>query len=186
MQGERTEAGPGARWQLLDTSWREAFRLAWEAAVTGNIGVGAVIADSTGVIVGAGRNRVMDGKAPDGEVAGSSLAHAEINALARLPFRSPRELILSTTLQPCLQCSAAIRMGPIVTVRVAGADPLWDGCDDFSGLNPRLKRRVVYDGPRQDEVGAFATLLSRLGPGLPDHVAEALIEHGEAPIIELA
>ena len=111
-------------WDALDEIWREAFRQAWEATVTGNIGVGAVVSDDTGRIVAASRNRVTDREAPIGELAGTTLAHAEMNALARLPFRAPRTLVLTTTLQPCLQCAAAIRMGPIARVRVAGADPL--------------------------------------------------------------
>lgn len=123
-----------------------------------------------------------------GGVAGSSLARAEMIALARLPFRSSRRLVLTTTLQPCLQCAAAIRMGPVANVPIAGADPRWDGCGGFSPLNARLARRraVPVEGPRQDEIGVFATLLARLGPGLVDHVAEELRHHGEAPVIDLA
>jgi hypothetical protein len=138
--------------------------------------------------VAASRNRVIDEAAPPGEIAGSSLAHAEMNALARIPFRSPRRLVLTTTLQPCLQCAAAIRMGPVAKVRIAGADPLWDGCGDFSALNQRLARRgaVPAEGPRQDEVGVFATLISRLGPGLVDHIADELRTHGDGPVIDLA
>lgn len=42
------------------------------------------------------------------------------------------------------------------------------------------------EGPRRDEIGAFATLLARLGPGLVPHVEEELRHHGESPIIDLA
>lgn len=89
-------------WASLDSVWHTAFAQAWEAVTTGNIGVGAVISDQTGQIVVAARNRVSESVPPIGEVAGSSVAHAEINALARVPFRSPRDLVLTTTLQPCL------------------------------------------------------------------------------------
>lgn len=175
-------------WASLDSVWQAAFAQAWEALTTGNIGVGAVISDQTGKIVVAARNRVSESAPPVGEVAGSSVAHAEINALARVPFRSPRVLELTTTLQPCLQCAAAIRMGPIGSLRIAGEDPLWRGCDDFSGLNGRLAQRgpVPADGPRRDEVGAFATLLARLGPGVIPHVEADLRHLGEGPIIDLA
>lgn len=180
--------GAETRWAALDGVWCEAFAMAWEAVVTGNIGVGAVISDHDGNVLVKARNRVAESDAPVGEVAGSSLAHAEINALARLAFRSPRSLVLTTTLQPCLQCAAAIRMGPIASVRIAGEDPLWHGCGDFSSLNDRLARRgpVAADGPRRDEIGTFATLLARFGPGLVPHVEEELRGHGESPIIDLA
>ena len=37
-------------------------------------------------------------------------SRAEVNALAHLTFRAPCELTLTTSLQPCFQCAAAIRM----------------------------------------------------------------------------
>ena len=93
-------------WADLDDAWREAFRQGWEALRTGNIPVGAVASSQDGTIVHAARNRVLDKNGPAGEIFGSALAHAEMNVLARLPFRSQRNLVLSTTLQPCLQCAA--------------------------------------------------------------------------------
>jgi tRNA(Arg) A34 adenosine deaminase TadA len=182
-----TAGGPAEAWAGLDEPWREAFRQAWEAVRTGNIGVGAVVSDPSGRIVRASRNRVSDCSAPPGEVCGSSLAHAEINSLARLTFRAPRDLVLSTTLQPCLQCSAAIRMAPIAHVRIAGADPLWDGCGDFTALAPWLARRppVPTEGPMSDQVGVFAVVLSRLGPGLVGNLVPALEALGEGRLLSL-
>ena len=68
----------------------------------------------------------------DREIFGSALAHAEANVLARLPFRRRRDLVLTTTLQPCLQCAGAIRLGPIATVRFAGPDRYWDATTSAS------------------------------------------------------
>jgi tRNA(Arg) A34 adenosine deaminase TadA len=129
-------------WADLDEPWREAFRQGWEALRTGNIPVGAVASSQDGTIVHAARNRVHDKDGPAGEIFGAALAHAEMNVLARLPFPSQRNLVLSTTLQPCLQCAAAIRLGPIVTVRFAGPDRYWDGCHDFGRLSPREGQRT--------------------------------------------
>lgn len=161
--------------------------MAWEAVVTGNIGVGCAITDANGDVVVAARNRTMDTTAPPGQVAGSSIAHAEINAIACVRFRSPREYVLTSTLHPCLQCAAAIRMAPIASVRFAGDDPLWHGSDDFGVLNRWLSRRdrVPADGPRRDEIGLFGTLLARIGPGLEPHVEEVLRSHGEGPLLDL-
>ncbi len=155
--------------------------------MTGNIGVGALAVDPAGRIVAASRNRVRDSSAPPGEVAGSTVAHAELNVLTRLPFRSDHDVTIVTTLQPCLQCSAAIRMGPVAAVRVVGADVLWDGCADFTVMNSWLARRppVPVEGPRRDEVGVFATFLARLGPGLVPHVEVALRERGEMALLDL-
>lgn len=174
-------------WSELDEAGREALRQAWEAVRTGNIGVGAVVTDPAGELLVATRNRVRDTAAPPGETAGTSVAHAELNALAHLPFRAPRELVLTTSLQPCLQCAAAIRMAPIARVRVLGSDRLWDGCHDFSALNPWVGRRppVPVVGPRGDAVGVFATFISRLGPGLLDEIATWLHAAGDGPILDL-
>jgi tRNA(Arg) A34 adenosine deaminase TadA len=175
-------------WAELDEPWREAFRQGWEALRTGNIGVGAVASSPDGTIVHAARNRVFDASGPGGEIFGSALAHAEMNVLARLPYRSQRNLVLTTTLQPCLQCAAAIRLGPVATVRFAGADRFWDGCHDFARLSPREARRVqpAREGPRQGELGAFAALMSRLGAGLWNRYERALRDLGEGPSVDLA
>jgi tRNA(Arg) A34 adenosine deaminase TadA len=183
-----SQADPAQVWADLDEPWREAFRQGWEALRTGNIPVGAVASSQDGTIVHAARNRVHDTEGPAGEIFGSALAHAEMNVLARLPLRSRRNLVLSTTLQPCLQCAAAIRLGPIATVRFAGADPYWDGCHDFAMLSPREAQRVqpVREGPRNDELGVLGALMSRMGVELWPRHEEALRELGEGPSVDFA
>ena len=153
-------------WTSLDEPWREAFRQAWAALRSGTIAVGACASTSDGSIVRAARNRVFDTDGPPGEIFGSSLAHAEMNVLARLEFLKHSNLVVTTTLEPCLQCAAAIRLGPIATVRFAGPDAYWDGCHDFGKLSRREAGRtqVLRIGPRRDELGAFGTLIARLGP----------------------
>ena len=184
----RQPTNPGAAWAELDEAWQLAFEAAWEAVRTGNIGVGAVATDAEGRIVAVGRNRVSESDAPPRQVAGTTLAHAEINVLTQFPFRSPKTMVLTTTLEPCLQCSAAIRMGPIARVRFAGRDPLWEGAHDFGSLGPWLGRRepVPREGPRPDLIGHFGVLLARFGPGLVPHVEDALRQSGEGPLLDLA
>jgi tRNA(adenine34) deaminase len=181
------EVAARALWCDLDDSWQEAFRQAWEALRTGNIAVGACAATPDGTIIYAARNRVLDLEGPVGEVFGSSLAHAETNVLARLSFRHPEKLVLTTTLEPCIQCAAAIRLGPVAIVRFAGADPLWDGCHDFSPLSGReaARPKAARQGPRNDELGLFGTLISRIGPGLNQRIAAYLRAAGEAGILDI-
>jgi tRNA(Arg) A34 adenosine deaminase TadA len=185
------DAGPRAAaarlWAGLDKPWQEAFRQAWEALRSGNIAVGACASTPDGQIVHSARNRLNDGEGPPGEIFGSALAHAEMNVLARLPYRHPRNLVLTTTLQPCLQCAAAIRLGPIAVVRFAGPDRYWDGCHDFGKLSAREARKAqpARTGPRRDELGTFATLISRFGPALSPAFEEALRTLGEGPMTDL-
>jgi tRNA(Arg) A34 adenosine deaminase TadA len=174
-------------WNDLDEPWKAAFGQAWEAFTTGNIGVGAAATDPEGRIVAVARNRVADTSAPPGQIFGSTLAHAETNVIAQLPFGHPRELTLTTTLQPCLQCSAAIRMAPISRVRVAGTDRLWHGTHDFGAMNPWLARRepVPVDVLLPDRLGAFATILARMSPHSRPEVEESLRERGEGALLDL-
>jgi tRNA(Arg) A34 adenosine deaminase TadA len=182
----------GRVWDGLDEAWREAFRQGWEAVRSGNIGVGACASTLDGEIIHAARNRVNDQDGPHGEIFGSSLAHAEMNVLARLRFRRYRDLVLTTTLQPCLQCAGAIRLARIGTVRIAGHDAYWDGYHDFAKLAEREGRRrrlASRIGPRDDELGVFGLLISRFRLGNPrlvngfDGTLRAL---GEGPVLDLA
>jgi tRNA(Arg) A34 adenosine deaminase TadA len=178
-------------WAELDEAWREAFRQAWEAVRGGNIGVGACASTPEGEIIHASRNRVNDQDGPHGEIFGSSLAHAEMNVLARLEFRRYRKLVLTTTLQPCLQCSGAIRLARIGTVRFAGHDMYWDGYHDFAKLAEREARRgkLTRIGPRDDELGVFGLLISRFrlgNPRLADGFDSVLRAMGEGPVLDVA
>lgn len=183
-----------ALWSGLDEAWREAFRQAWEALRAGNIGVGACASTADGEVIHASRNRVNDQDGPHGEIFGSSLAHAEMNVLARLGFRKYRNLVLTTTLQPCLQCAGAIRLARIATVRFAGHDVYWDGYHDFAKLSAReqqlRRRRVQRTGPRDDELGVFGLLISRFrlgNPRLADDGFDATLRSlGEGPVLDLA
>lgn len=168
MSERRPDLSAELVWGALDEAWIEAFRQAWDALRTGNVPVGACVTTADGRLLHAARNRVADLTGPPGEVWGSQLAHAEINVLARIPYRRHRDLVLTTTLEPCLQCAAAIRLAGIRTVRFAGSDRAWEGCHDFARLSVREASRPqpVRQGPREDEVGVFATLISRIGPAL--------------------
>jgi tRNA(adenine34) deaminase len=181
------QRGAAQAWSALDEPWREAFRQAWQARRSGNIPVGACASTPDGEIVHAARNRVNDADGPHGEIFGSSLAHAELNVLARLPFRHRRDLVLTTTLEPCLQCAGAIRLGPIQTVRFAGADRYWAGCHDFGKLSPREAQRAqpARIGPRHDELGVFASLISRIGRSLTPGYEGALRALGEGAMVDL-
>lgn len=191
MDGQ-PEDGACRVWDGLDEAWREAFRQAWEAVRGGNIGVGACAATADGEIVRASRNRVNEQDGPHGEIFGSSLAHAEMNVLARLEFRQYRDLVLSTTLQPCLQCAGAIRLARVGTVRFAGHDAYWDGYHDFARLAEREVRRgekLARIGPRDDELGVFGLLISRFrlgNPRLADGFDPMLRSLGEGPLLDVA
>src|SRR6185437_12591894 len=111
---------------------------------------------------------------------------------ARLAFRRYRDLVLTTTLQPCLQCAGAIRLARIGTVRIAGHDAYWDGYHEFARLNERevsRSRALRRTGPRGDELGVFGLLMSRFrlgNPRLVDGFDGTLRALGEGPVLDFA
>ena len=143
----------------LDEPWRLALDEAWVSWRSGSAGVGAVISDSDGRIVAAGRNRMTEERTEPGVLASNTLAHAEMNALAVLPLGPTERLTISTTFEPCLMCASAIVQARIPHVRYAASDPLFDGMHDWFADLPfareRLPRRTELGG----RIGAFAHVL---------------------------
>ena len=114
-------------WRTLDEPWRASLELAWEAYRAGTIPVGSVVVGADGRIVARGRNRILD--APGIGLAGSRLAHAEIDALSRLPTTDRyRDHILYSTLEPCLLCTAATLLATVGRIEYAASDPYAGGC----------------------------------------------------------
>jgi tRNA(adenine34) deaminase len=146
--------------RALDGPMHRAVELAWESFRAGSLGIGAVIT-LDGEITATGRNRLAEHDPGDDVLAGSSLAHAEMNALAKLRWgASPPGLQLWTTLQPCLQCLGAIRLSPVRHVHALAPDPLFRGVERARELNefiggdwPTLIELDV------DEWSAFSLLL---------------------------
>lgn len=158
--GVPTAAGASEAWAALEPPWRAAFELAWESFEAGSLGIGAVLTDRDGAVVAGGRNRLLETDAPPGQLAGSTVAHAEVNALATVPVGQGRRLAIWSTLQPCLQCSGAIVMAGVPEVRFAAADPLFDGLAGISDCTPFVAGRwPTLTGPRTDRFGAFGSLL---------------------------
>ncbi|MFP5487029.1 MAG: nucleoside deaminase [Acidimicrobiia bacterium] len=146
---------------------RRALELAWESTCAGSFGIGAVAVDGAGHLVATGRNRILEVDPGEDVIANSSLAHAEMNVLAKLPYRRFEDagLELHTTLQPCIQCLGAIRLSSIRHVHVLAPDPLWRGIERIVEHNAFLARNwpTIEEVP-VTEWSVFALLL-------PTHLA---------------
>jgi len=151
-------------WDDLEPAWHEACRLAWEAYGAGTIPVGAVVTDANGTAIARGRNRMFDTSAPAGQIFGSRVAHAEINALVQLGTgRRYEGCTLWTTLEPCSQCIGAAWLSTIGTVRFAATDV-------YAGASKMIERQIEaadsfrrypmnVEGPVEGPSAVFAELL---------------------------
>ncbi|MFJ3303196.1 nucleoside deaminase [Streptomyces sp. NPDC086549] len=138
--------------------WRLPFELAWEAFRAGSRPIGAVLVDADGRVVATGRNRSQESIAPAGQLVGTAIAHAEINALARLPIgrRHPGHR-LYTTLEPCLLCSSALIHSHVPHVVYAAADAMWRGIEDVPGVGGTIAARWARrEGPLDGPLGSLA------------------------------
>ncbi len=147
--------------EALDPPGRRCMELAWESWRSGSIGVGAVVVDEgTGAIVSEGRNRVGERQAPANCLAGTALAHAEMNALAQLPLGQVAHLTLHTSLEPCCLCAGAIALMRIPRVRYLAPDPLFNAVWDHMSTHPALAaRRPEQLGVGRGPVSDLARLL---------------------------
>lgn len=151
----------------LTAPMRRALELAWESTCAGSFGIGAVAVDRECTVVATGRNRILEADRGDDVIADSSLAHAEMNVLAKLPYRRYEDagLELHTTLQPCIQCLGAIRLSSIRHVHVLAPDPLWRGIERIVEHNAFLARNwPTIDELPVTEWSVFSLLL-------PTHLA---------------
>ena len=128
--------------ESLEPPMQRALALAWESVRAGSLGIGAVAVHQDGSLVATGRNRLFEHDPGDDVLAGSSLAHAEMNVLAKLKNRQHENdgLVLHTTLQPCVQCLAAIRLSPVRAVRVLAPDPIMRGVERLRDITSFVAR----------------------------------------------
>jgi tRNA(adenine34) deaminase len=102
-----------------------ALEEAAAAAESGEVPVGAVLADATGAIVAAAGNRVERDRDPT--------AHAEMLVLragaAALGMKRLADCDLYVTLEPCPMCAAAIALARIRRLYFAAYDPKGGGVE---------------------------------------------------------
>ncbi len=138
---------------------RAALALAWDAFRAGSFPVGAVVLEGD-EIVAEGQNRIFDGRPTQDGLWSTLLAHAEINALSRLPVVHSRPYRLVSTLEPCLLCTGAAYIARVAEITYLAADP-YGGAAHMEPVNPAMENAgMIVQGPL-DDLGA------RLAGALP-------------------
>ncbi len=105
----------------LENLMREALRCAKLGLNAGELPIGSVIANGAGEIISRGWNRLNSTQ--------NKTAHAEIMAFAGAAGKAPlgaRDLILVSTLEPCVMCAGAAMETGIDTV-IYGLEAPFDG-----------------------------------------------------------
>ncbi|HEY6635164.1 MAG TPA: deaminase [Acidimicrobiia bacterium] len=118
-------------WEDLDPGARTALEEAFIAWRAGGLPCGSAIVDVSGAVLARGRNHAYDPPTGSDILEGTPLAHAEMNAIARLD--TARDLsndLLWSTQQPCAMCSAAIEFCGLGSTRYLAADPAFLAGDD--------------------------------------------------------
>jgi len=147
------------RLERAGPAWRAAFELAWESWRAGSLGIGSVLVDSAGDVVTRGRNRVLE-KPESGRVAGTLIAHAEMDAFAQLGLATAEGLSLYTTVEPCLMCRATAIAMRTARVCSAAPDPVFEGLDDALAAHSYMEDRMPVREHLHDAVLVrFAALL---------------------------
>ena len=139
---------------MTDTEYMQvALQLAKEAALAGEVPVGAVVVKD-GVIIGQGYN------APIGQHDPS--AHAEIEAMREAANNLGNyrlvDCTLYVTLEPCAMCAGAIQHARIARLVYGASDPKTGACGSVINLmaEPRLNHHTeVVGGVMATECGAM-------------------------------
>lgn len=134
--------------------WHVCLEQAFDAFVHGSLPIGAAVVDASGAVLAVGRNRLAESSehAPHVPgtpyIAGTPLAHAEVNALLQLGYhRSDPRAQLYTTTEPCPLCMGASRMADIGKVVYASRD-VWAGAAVMADRVPYLQKMgPTVEGP---------------------------------------
>jgi tRNA(Arg) A34 adenosine deaminase TadA len=117
-------ASPNDALAAADLPIRRCLELAYEALRAGGLACGSVLVDARGEVIAEGRNHAYDPPTGSQVVEGSPIAHAEINALARV--RTGRNLTADTlwsSQEPCSMCTAAAAFVGVGAVSYVAPDP---------------------------------------------------------------
>ena len=110
----------------MSSSYMEqALQLAKEAAIAGEVPVGAVIVCKQGNVLAAERNRIVE--------LSDATAHAEILAIRAACERLESERLvdcdLYVTLEPCTMCAGAISLARLRRIYFGAPDPKGGGVE---------------------------------------------------------
>lgn len=148
------------KWDDLEKLWQEAISLAWEAYKKGTIPIGCVIVNKEGEVISKGQNRIFDLNS-DNPLAGTNMAHAEMNALLGLneiDHPEIRSYILYTTMEPCPMCFGTAVMMNIRNIYY-GAKDGFAGATSLNNKLSYIERKNINIQSEEGEIEVFQLIL---------------------------
>lgn len=89
--------------------------------------VGSIVVDENQKIISKGRNMINESSGGNREVYGNAIAHAELNALAKLDGEHLHKYTIYCSMEPCVMCAGAIYMSGIKNIVYGMKDYLAGG-----------------------------------------------------------
>lgn len=170
---------PVNAWGALARPVARSLELAHQTLIAGGLAVGSVITDQDGTIVAEGRNRAYDDATGTDPLERTALAHAEMNALARLDTDTHTEtLTIWSTQQPCSMCGAAIDfigIGHVIAIATDPSEPTVRVAETLEDRWVVLATAMFLIGP-----------LRRGGPSHPTVQANRMLEPEAVAVAERA
>jgi phosphoglycolate phosphatase-like HAD superfamily hydrolase/tRNA(Arg) A34 adenosine deaminase TadA len=145
----------------LEQLMREAMNIARDGAAHGEAPIGCALFRGDGTLIAAAHNEM--------NASGNKTAHAEIVAFARAAGRCPldcRDMILVSTLEPCVMCTGAAMEAAVDTIVYALKAPADSGTGRVRPPHSPESQmpRIVGDVLREESRKMFEEWMTR--PGL--------------------
>ena len=106
-------------WKDLPEQWKAVFEEAWRSLQKGNVPSGSVIYDKHGNFIASSHNLFRE------SAANPYTAHSCINAINQIDQKSvesSEEMVLYTSMEPCLMCLGAVVISNIKEIHAAARD----------------------------------------------------------------
>ncbi|WP_052465409.1 nucleoside deaminase [Thermotoga profunda] len=118
-----------------------------ESLRKGCLPIGSIVVDEMGKIISRGRNMINEDSGRHREIYGNAIAHAELNALAKLDGEHINKYTIYCSMEPCVMCAGAIYMSGIRNIVYGMKDYLAGGLNLYGSTEyySRKKMKIQHN-----------------------------------------
>ena len=128
-------------WKDLPEQWKAVFEEAWRSLQKGNVPSGSVIYNKSGDIIASSHNLFRE------SAANPYTAHSCINAINQLDQKSvesSENMVLYTSMEPCLMCLGAVVISNIKEIHAAARDLFYGASHCLYNDNSLISSNISY------------------------------------------